>query len=193
MQQRVAIGHALIRDPELILMDELFGALDALTRERTNLEMARIWRESKKTIIFVTHNIVFRGTHCAVLTARPAPHSGFRSIFPIRERLTSRRRKPLAGSPSTSMFCWAWRKNRANATSGLRMWLHDLAYQLASEWHSSFRELLRPRCSDQNPFSTFSRARAGCYGCGLEGVPAGSVSCVRRSVGREQFYRSGQG
>jgi NitT/TauT family transport system ATP-binding protein len=83
MQQRVAIARALIHDPKLILMDEPFGALDALTRERMNLEMARIWRESKKTIIFVTHSVqeaVFLGTHCAVLTARPARIADF---FPI--------------------------------------------------------------------------------------------------------------
>ena len=55
MQQRAAIARAFIHDPKLILMDEPFGALDALTREQMNLEMLRIWRESGKTIIFVTH------------------------------------------------------------------------------------------------------------------------------------------
>jgi energy-coupling factor transporter ATP-binding protein EcfA2 len=73
MQERVAIARARTHDPKLILMDEPFGALDALTRERMNLEMGRIWRASRKTIIFVTHSIqeaVFLGTHCAVLTAR---------------------------------------------------------------------------------------------------------------------------
>lgn len=75
MQQRAAIARALIHDPKLILMDEPFGALDALTRERMNLELLKIWRESGKTIIFVTHGIheaVFLGTHVAVLTAGPA-------------------------------------------------------------------------------------------------------------------------
>ena len=75
MQQRTAIARAFIHDPKLILMDEPFGALDALTREQMNLEMLRIWRESGKTIIFVTHSIqeaVFLGSHCAVLTAGPA-------------------------------------------------------------------------------------------------------------------------
>ena len=83
MQQRAAIARALVHDPKLILMDEPFGALDALTRERMNLEMLRIWQESKKTIIFVTHSIqeaVFLGSHCAVLTARPARMADF---FPI--------------------------------------------------------------------------------------------------------------
>jgi len=75
MQQRAAIARALVHDPKLILMDEPFGALDALTREKMNLEMLRIWEQSRKTIIFVTHSIqeaVFLGTRCAVLTAGPA-------------------------------------------------------------------------------------------------------------------------
>ncbi len=75
MQQRAAIARALLHDPKLILMDEPFGALDALTRERMNLEMRRIWRDSGKTIVFVTHSIqeaVFLGSSCAVLTAGPA-------------------------------------------------------------------------------------------------------------------------
>ena len=83
MQQRAAIARAFIHDPKLILMDEPFGALDALTREQMNLEMLRIWRESGKTIILVTHSIqeaVFLGSHCAVLTAGPARMAEY---FPI--------------------------------------------------------------------------------------------------------------
>jgi NitT/TauT family transport system ATP-binding protein len=80
MQQRAAIARAFIHDPKLILMDEPFGALDALTREQMNLEMLRIWQQSGKTIIFVTHDIqeaVFLASHCAVLTARPARMARF--------------------------------------------------------------------------------------------------------------------
>jgi NitT/TauT family transport system ATP-binding protein len=75
MQQRAAIARALLHDPKLILMDEPFGALDALTREKMNLELLRIWQESRKTIVFVTHGIgeaVFLGTRVVVLTAGPA-------------------------------------------------------------------------------------------------------------------------
>ncbi len=75
MQQRAAIARALIHDPKLILMDEPFGALDALTREKMNLELLDIWQKSKKTIIFVTHGIqeaVFLGTHVAVMSPSPA-------------------------------------------------------------------------------------------------------------------------
>jgi len=75
MQQRAAIARALIHDPKLILMDEPFGALDALTREKMNLELLRIWEQARKTIVFVTHGIteaVFLGTRVVVLTAGPA-------------------------------------------------------------------------------------------------------------------------
>ena len=64
-----------MHDPKLVLMDEPFGALDALTREKMNLELLRIWQEAGKTIVFVTHGIseaVFLGSRVVVLTAGPA-------------------------------------------------------------------------------------------------------------------------
>ena len=91
MQQRAAIARALIHDPKLILMDEPFGALDALTRERMNLELLNIWSAARKTIVFVTHSIqeaIFLGSHCAVLTAGPARMADyFRIDLPYPRRL----------------------------------------------------------------------------------------------------------
>jgi NitT/TauT family transport system ATP-binding protein len=91
MQQRVSICRALIRNPEILLMDEPFGALDAMTRETMNLELMRIWTEERKTVVFITHSIpeaIFLGDQVVVMSPRPGRISELLKIDIDRPRTT---------------------------------------------------------------------------------------------------------
>jgi NitT/TauT family transport system ATP-binding protein len=97
MQQRVNLARALVIDPEVILLDEPFAALDAQTRELMQTELLRVWDETKKTAVFITHQIseaVYLADRVVVMSARPG---NVKAIVPVpiaRPRPASARRDP---------------------------------------------------------------------------------------------------
>jgi NitT/TauT family transport system ATP-binding protein len=97
MQQRVAIARALASDPKLLLMDEPFGALDAITRRAMRYELLRIWEGEQKTVIFVTHSIpeaIVLSDAVAVLSARPGRLAGMIKIDLSRPRTEAMEQTP---------------------------------------------------------------------------------------------------
>jgi NitT/TauT family transport system ATP-binding protein len=100
MRQRAAICRALIDDPALLLMDEPFGALDALTREQMNVELQRIWLATRNTVLFVTHGIaeaVWLGDRVVVFSPRPGRIAEVLTIDLPRPRKLSVRESPEFG------------------------------------------------------------------------------------------------
>lgn len=110
MQQRAALCRALLLDPEILLMDEPFGALDAMTRDEMNLELLRIWGErdaQRKTVIFVTHSIpeaVFLGDRVVVMSPRPGQVAEIFDVDLSRPRTVAMRASPEFGELTLAIY-----------------------------------------------------------------------------------------
>jgi NitT/TauT family transport system ATP-binding protein len=97
MQQRVGLCRALIHDPDLLVMDEPFGALDAMTREQMNAELQRIWIERRKTVLFITHSIteaVYLADRVLVMSPRPGKLIGEIAVDLPRPRTVATTEQP---------------------------------------------------------------------------------------------------
>ena len=122
MQQRVSIARALSFSPALLLMDEPFGALDEMTRERMNNELLRIWQDTLSTVVFVTHSIaesVFLSTRVVVMSARPGRIAGIVDVDLPQPRGPETREHPRFAELITQVrrLCgWATRSTHLKRT-----------------------------------------------------------------------------
>jgi NitT/TauT family transport system ATP-binding protein len=102
MQQRASICRALVHDPAILLMDEPFGALDAMTREKMNLELQRIWAAAKKTVLLITHSIpesIFLSDRVLVMSERPGSIAAIYQVALPRPRTLA-----MMGSPEFAVL-----------------------------------------------------------------------------------------
>jgi NitT/TauT family transport system ATP-binding protein len=106
MRQRVALCRALVHDPPLLLMDEPFGALDALTRDQMVLDLQRLWLEARKTVLFITHSIweaIFLADRVLVMSPRPGRIASVLDIDLPRPRRLAMRESPAFGRYAVAM------------------------------------------------------------------------------------------